>query len=69
MHSSPPEYLRNIVRANTGPPQPDQLSEMRMKLIAVSHGSLSLDEFEHALQTAVDAGLLVEDGDGYRLPG
>jgi hypothetical protein len=42
---------------------------MRMKLIAVSHGSLSLDEFEHALQTAVDAGLLVEDGDGYRLPG
>ena len=68
MHSSPPEYLRNIVKLNTGSPQPDQLSERRLKLIAVAHGKLSLDEFERALQTAVEEGLLIDVGDGYRLP-
>jgi len=68
MYNSPPEYLRNIVRQNTGNRQPEQMEKVRLKLIAVAHGELSLEEFEAALKQAVEDGLLVESDAGYSLP-
>lgn len=68
MHHSPPEYVAHVVRYNTGNSQPEYLPEFRIKLIAVAHGRLSLPEFDEALATAAESGLLVKIGDGYAVP-
>lgn len=65
MPQSPPEYIANIVRYNTGNRQPSHIERFRLKLIAVAHGDLTSAEFDEALSAALKAGLLTESAEGF----
>lgn len=56
--------LVNIVRYNTGGPQPAAMTETSLRIIACVHGGMSVSRFESLLGQTIESGTLERTANG-----